>query len=90
MWQDFIEYLKDIVLFRQERFAFKTAAFVKRHRHSIGHKLYHVWDELKKVGRGFVALKEDAKYYFKYHKGRIDYKYDRASFKQISKLSQVK
>jgi len=81
IWQDFIEYLKDIIHLRKERFAFKTADFVKRHKHSMGHKLHHVWDELKKIGRGFKALKEDVKYFFKYQKGRIDYKYDRADYK---------
>lgn len=56
VWQDFLEYMSDIIFLRHERFAFKTADFVKRNKHSLGHKLHHVWDELKKVGRGFKAL----------------------------------
>ena len=68
MSEDFVEYLKDIVFLRQERFAFKTADFVKRNKHWIGHQLHHVWDELKKLGQGFRKFKEDIKYYFRYKK----------------------
>lgn len=56
----------------------------------MGHKLHHVWDEVKKVGRGFRILKEDLKFYLKFHKGRIDYKYDTTSFKELAKVKQVK
>lgn len=90
MGEDFYSYLGDILLMRKDRFAFRTASFVKRNKHSIGHKLHHVWDELKKIGRGFRILKEDAKYYFKYHKTRMDYKYDKVSYKDVTKISQVR
>ena len=58
--------MKDILLLRGDRFAFKTADFMKRNKKSLGHTLYHIWDELKKVGRGLRFFKDDLKYYFKF------------------------
>ena len=65
---------------------FKTADFVKRNKKSFGHFLYHIWDELKKVGIGLRVFKDDIKYFFKFHKGRYDTKYDTHSYKQEIKL----
>ncbi len=87
---DLIDYLADIAYMRQEMFSYKTANFVKRNFKSFTHTSGHVWDELKKVGRGFRMLKEDAKYFFRIQKRKIDYKYDKPSYKQDLKLRQVK
>lgn len=60
--EDFLKYLADIVFMRSEIFSYKTANFTKRNYHKIAHTLEHVWDELKKVGRGFKMLNEDLKF----------------------------
>lgn len=50
----------------------------------------HIWEELVKVGRGFKLLNEDFKFFVRSHKSKIDYKYDKPSFKENVKLKQVK
>jgi hypothetical protein len=74
---------------RTDRFIFKTAAFYKRNKKFIGHKLYHVWEELVKVGQGFRALKNDFYFYLKVHKSKASFKYDSISYKQELKIKQV-
>lgn len=88
--EDFIEYLSDILFMRVDKFSFKTASFVKRHKKSTGHALHHVWEELAKIGQGFKKFNEDMKIYFRYHKRKMDYKYDRTTYKQDIKMRQVK
>lgn len=90
MGEDIVEYLKDIIFMRSERFSFKTASFVKRHKKSTGHVLHHIWIEMVKIGRGFRKFNEDMKIYFRYQKRKIDYKYDRTTYKQDIKIRQVK
>lgn len=58
--------------------------------HTVGHHSHHIWDELKKVGRGFRMLKDDFKFYLKLQKRRIDLKYDKESYKENIKLKQVR
>jgi hypothetical protein len=82
--------LKDILFLRGDKFAFKTADFLKRNKKSLAHTLEHIWDELKKVGRGLRIFKEDIKFYFKFQKGKYDTKYDTQSYKQEAKLKQVR
>lgn len=84
------EYILDIVYWRGEQFSFKTSYFVKRNYHSISHKLHHVWIELKKVGYGFKMLNEDFKFFIRSKKSKIDYKYDKPSYKEAIKMKQVK
>lgn len=43
-----------------------------------------------KVGQGFKRFNEDMKLYFRYHKRKIDYKYEVKTYKQDIKLKQVK
>lgn len=90
MSYDIKDYLADIIFMRQAEFSFKTAYFVKRHYHSTSHTLGHIWEELVKVGKGFKMLKEDFKFLVKSKKSRIDYKYDKPSYKEDIKLRQVK
>jgi hypothetical protein len=71
-------------------FSYKTAYFVKRNNHKIGHTLHHIWIELVKVGRGFKMLNEDLKFFLRFQKRKIDYKYDKPTYHEKAKLSQVK
>jgi hypothetical protein len=87
---DFADYLGDLVYNRQSEFSFKTADFCKRNWHKFSHTADHIWDEMKKVGRGFRMLKDDLKFYLRVQKSKIDYKYDKPSYKQDVKLRQVK
>lgn len=87
---DFGDYAKDLIYLRTDSFSYKTAYFVKRNNHKVAHTLHHIWDELKKVGRGFRMLKDDLKFFLRTQKRKIDYKYDKPSFKDTTKLSQVK
>jgi hypothetical protein len=68
--EDFVQWQKDLWVGDSNVFAYKTAYFVKRnfkhYTHSIGHTLYHIWDELKKVGLGFKMLKEDFKFFIRF------------------------
>lgn len=52
--------------------------------------MHHIWEELVKLGQGFKRFNEDMKIYFRYHKRKIDYKYDRPTYKQDIKMRQVK
>jgi hypothetical protein len=76
MKMDFIDYIKDIYSGRTNEFIFKTASFIKRNGRSLGHKMYHIWEEMVKVGQGFKKLNADFKYYLRYRKGKINYKYE--------------
>jgi len=87
---DMGDYVADLLMNRQEMFSFKTAFFVKRNYHRVAHVSHHAWDELKKVGRGFRMLNEDLKFFLRLQKRKIDYKYDKPSYKQAVKLKQVK
>ena len=79
---------------RVDLFNYKTAYFLKRnishYSHSIGHTLYHIWDELKKVGQGFKKLWGDFKFYVRFWKRRYDTKYDSETYSEDIKLKQVK
>lgn len=90
MWLDFRDYMLDIAFLRGEHFSFKTAYFVKRNHHKFSHIMHHIWIELKKVGYGFKLLNDDFKFYVRLQKHKIDYKYDKPSYKENVKLSQVK
>lgn len=87
---DFYDYVKDILYWRVDLFSYKTAYFCKRTSHKIGHTLHHIWDELKKVGWGFKRLNEDLKFALRLQKRRIDYKYDKQTYKDSYRLNQVK
>jgi hypothetical protein len=54
MGQDMVAYISDPIMGRTDLFSYKTAYFLKRnskhYSHTIGHTLYHIWDELRKVG----------------------------------------
>lgn len=50
MSEDFVDYLKDIFSGKGNIFMFKTADFIQRNKKYWGHKLYHIWEELVKVG----------------------------------------
>ena len=67
---DTIDYSADIVSGRFDLFAYKTAYFTKRNwhwwNHKIAHHLHHIWDELKKVGRGFKMLWQDFKFFVRF------------------------
>ncbi len=94
MGQDMVEYVMDPIQGRTDRFAYKTAYFVKRnynhYSHSIGHTMHHIWDELKKVGYGFKMLNEDFKFFIRFQKRKYDLKYDKESYVENIKLKQVK
>jgi hypothetical protein len=76
----------DIISNRQDAFSFKTAHFVKRNYHKVSHTLGHIWEELVKVGHGFKLLKDDFKFFVSSTKSKIDYKYDKPSYKENIKL----
>lgn len=59
---------------------------MKRNHHKISHTLHHIWEELVKVAKGFRMLKDDFKFFMKIQKRKIDYKYDKPSYKQDIKL----
>ena len=63
---------------------------MKRNLHKLGHTLHHIWEELVKVGHGFKLLKNDFKFFVMFTKSKIDYKYDKPSYKENIKLRQVK
>lgn len=65
IWLDFSDYATDFIFWRPEQFSYKTAYFVKRNGSKMAHKLHHIWDELKKVGRGFKMLNEDLKFFLR-------------------------
>jgi hypothetical protein len=65
MTQDFVEYLGDIIKFDKDKIAFKTAYFIKRNHRKISNKLWHGWEEMKKIGRGFRMLKNDGKFFIR-------------------------
>jgi len=90
IYEDFIEYLKDIFSGRSNEFIFKTAGFLKRNKKFWGHKLAHIWEELVKVGQGFKRLWADFKFYIGVHRDKHKYKYDTVSFQQDVKVKQVK
>lgn len=97
MTLDLRDYLIDIVSMRGEMFSYKTAYFVKRNLHTlghylhvIGHGLHHAADELRKVKLGFKRLGEDLRFALRIQKRKIDYKYDKQSYKDTYRLSQVK
>jgi LETM1 and EF-hand domain-containing protein 1 len=50
----------------------------------------HIWEELVKVKDGFKLLKDDFKFFVRFQKRKIDYKYDKPSYKSDIKLKQVK
>lgn len=50
----------------------------------------HVWEELVKVAHGFKLLKDDFKFFARNTKSKIEYKYDKPSYKDDIKLRQVK
>lgn len=81
MTLDFKDYVADLIFLRDDKFAFKTATFVKRHKKAWGNVLHHAWDECVKLGRGFKMFNEDMKIYFKYRKGKREYKYDKLSYR---------
>jgi len=62
-------------------FSFKTALFVKRNYHKISHTTHHIVEELVKVKNGFKMLNEDLKFLLRIQKSKIDYKYDKPSYK---------
>jgi len=90
MTLDFVDYVGDLAMNRQAEFSFKSAYFVKRNWHKFSHTTHHIWEELVKVGRGFKMLNEDLKFFLRLQKRKIDYKYDKPSYKQDIKLRQVK
>lgn len=81
MIEDFVAYVADIIMMRKDIFAFKTASFVKRHLKAWGNVFHHLWEECVKIKIGFGKFNEDVRIYFRYRKGRRDYKYDKISYK---------
>lgn len=55
-------YCGDIIFWRKDAIAYKTAEFVKRNSSRIWNTLCHIWIELKHVAHGFRDLKNDVKY----------------------------
>lgn len=55
-------YATDLVFWRTDAIAYKTAEFVKRNVTKTWNFLAHIWLELKHVAHGFRDLKNDVKY----------------------------
>jgi len=87
---DFKDFLEDIVCMRTDKVIFKNVKFIKRNWHKFSHTMHHIWEELVKVKDGFKLLKDDFKFFVRFQKRKIDYKYDKPSYKSDIKLKQVK
>ena len=96
---DSSEYLKDLVFYRKDRLAFKTAAFIKRNflrgcdaASFIENKTYKVWVAIKHalvhMVRGLKALGRDGIWAAKASTAHT--KYNVADYQETKKLREVR
>ena len=57
---------------RVDPIAFKTAEFIKRNWNWFRTTCHHIVYELRKIKQGFIKLKTDVKFSFKFGKKKFD------------------